>query len=118
MINPVMAARGDNCTRLVDFKDILRDIYDSEDMKIQSDRCKKILVTIEGLCSTENADFCATYKEVCKEIQKKRRETLTAKQNLFQAAYFFQVERLPAVLQRLGTEEEGSKNDIILWQVC
>jgi len=61
MINPVMAARGDNCTCLVGFKDILRDIYDSEDMKIQSDRCKKILVTIEGLCTTENADFCATY---------------------------------------------------------
>ena len=42
---------------------------------------------------------------------------MTVKQKLFQAAYLYQVERLPVVLQRLGTEEEGSMNDIILWQV-
>jgi len=52
-----------------------------------------------------------TYKEVCEEEQKKRRETLTAKQNLFQAVYFFQVERLPAVLQQLEMEEEGSMQE-------
>ena len=70
MIIPVMAARGDNCTHLAGFKD-LQDIYNSEDMKIQSDQCKKILIAIESLCATKNADFCATYKEVCEEIQRK-----------------------------------------------
>ena len=55
----------------------MRDIYDSEDMKIQSDRCKKILVTIEGLCATENADFCVTNKEVILRRNTKEEERNT-----------------------------------------
>ena len=35
-----------------------------------------------------------------KEIQEKKK-TVTVKQKLFQAAYLYQVERLPVVLQRL-----------------
>jgi len=116
-----MAAGGDNPgenpLRSLDFKDVLRDIYYSEDLKIQSNRCKKISATIEDLCTRENGDFCAVYKIVSEEIKEKRKK-VTAKQKLFQAAYLYQVEKLPAALQRLGNEEEGSMSDIILWQVC
>ena len=59
-------AKGKNPSQkaqLVGFQEVLRDIYFSEDLKrIQSDRCKNILVTIDGLCAKENNDFCAVYK--------------------------------------------------------
>ena len=75
------------------------------------------LVTIDGLCAKENNDFCAMYKLIREEIQEKRK-MVTVKQKLFHAAYLYQVERLPVVLQQLGTKEEGSMNNIILlWQV-
>ena len=119
IVNADMEAKGKNPSQkaqLVGFQEVLRDIYFSEDLKIQFDRCKNILVTIDVLCVKENNDFCAMYKLIREEIQEKRK-TVTVKQKLFQAAYLYQVERLPIVLQRLGTEEEGSMNDIILWQV-
>ena len=47
---------------LVGFQEVLRDICFSEVLKIQSDRCKSNLVTIDGLCAKENNDFCAVYK--------------------------------------------------------
>ena len=91
-----MATRGDNsgknASQKLGFKEVLRDIYYSEDLKIQSNRSKRSLVTIEGLCARENTDFCAAYKIVSKEIQEKKK-TVTAKQKLFQAAYLYQVER-------------------------
>jgi len=118
-----MAARGENSLQnersvdsVVGYKEVLWDVYFSEDLKIQSNRCKKILATVEGLCARENGGFCAVYKIVSQEIREKRK-TITAKQKLAQAAYLYQVERLPSVLQRLGTEEEGTMNEIILWQV-
>ena len=46
-------------------KEILRDIYDSEELKIDSNRCKAIAKTIEMLCTTGNSAFNDLYSEVC-----------------------------------------------------
>ena len=103
-------------------KEVLRDIYCSEELKIESKRCKKISSTIDTLCTGENTtSFCALFELVSKEIEQKKKE-LSAKCKLFkfQALYMYQAERLPVVLQRLGKEEEGSVNlnYSILWQVA
>ena len=102
------------------YKEVLRDIYCSEELKIESKRCKKISSTIDTLCTGENTtSFCALFELVSKEIEQKKKE-LSAKCKLFkfQASYMYQAERLPVVLQHLGKEEEGSVNDSILWQVA
>ena len=91
------------------YKEVLRDIYCSEELKIESKRCKKISSTIDTLCTGENiTSFCALFELVSKEIEQKKKK-LSAKCKLFK----FQAERLPVVLQRLGKEEEGSVNDSI-----
>ena len=99
---------------------VLRDIYCSEELKIESKRCKNFSSTIDTLCTGENTtSFCALFELVSKEIEQKKKE-LSAKCKLFkfQASYMYQAERLPVVLQRLGKEEEGNVNDSILWQVA
>lgn len=103
------------------YKDILRDLYDSEEMKIESERCRALKSTIETLCTGENKAFYSVFKKVKKEIDLKRKES-DAKRNLFQVCYMYQIERLPVLLQQLGKEHEdtgdGGINDCILWQVA
>lgn len=98
------------------YKELLRDVYNSEELKIESKRCKAISNTIDALCRVNNTDFSALYEVVRKEIYQRKKE-LSAKHKSCQAAYMYQAERLPVVLQQLGKEEEGSMNDSILWQV-
>ena len=100
------------------YKEVLRDIYCSEELKIESKRCKKISSTIDTLCTGENTSFCALFELVSKEIEQKKELSAKCKLFKFQASYMYQAERLPVVLQRLGKEEEGSVNDSILWQVA
>ena len=95
------------------YKDILRDIYDLEEMKIESEQCKALKRTIDTLCTGENATFYSLFKKVREEIDLKKS---AAKRNLFQA------QRLPVLLQQLGKERpkdagDGGINDCILWQV-
>ena len=45
-------------------KDVLRNIYDSEELKIDSNRSKAIAKTIEMLCTGENSLFNNLYDEV------------------------------------------------------
>ena len=98
---------------------LLRDIYDSEELKIESERCKALKCTIEELCTRQNTAFLAVVEKVRKEINVKKS---VAKHNLYQACYMFQVERLPVLLGQLGKEhqdtcKEGNITDSILWQV-
>ena len=53
-------------------KEILRNIYDSEELKIDSNKCKAIAKTIEMLYTTENSAFNGMYSEVT-VTQRKRR---------------------------------------------
>ena len=50
------------------YKDILKDIYDSEEMKIESEWCKALKRTIDTLCTEENTTFYSLFKKVRKEI--------------------------------------------------
>ena len=45
-------------------KEVLRDIYDSEELKIDSNRSRAIAKTIEMLCTDENSLFNDLYDEV------------------------------------------------------
>ena len=101
------------------YKEVLRDIYYSEELKLESKRCKQLASTIDGLCIEKPAKFFALLEVVSKEIEVKKKELsgVNAKRKIYQASYMYQVERLPVVLQCLGKEEEGSMNDNILWQV-
>ena len=103
------------------YKNILRDIYDSEEMKIESERCKVLKSTIDSLCTEENVAFYSVFKTIREEIDLERKKS-SAKRNLFQACYMYQAERLPVLLQQLAKEHEdardGSINDCILWQVA
>ena len=52
------------------YKEVLRDMYCSEELKIESKRCKKISSTIDTLCTGENTtSFCALFELVSKEIE-------------------------------------------------
>ena len=55
-------------------KEILRDTYDSEELKIDSNQCKAIAKTIEMLYITENSAFNGMYSEVAGDIEKKKSE--------------------------------------------
>ena len=103
------------------YKNILRDIYDSEEMKIESERCKVLKSTIDSLCTEENVAFYSVFKKIREEIDLERKKS-SAKRNLFQACYMYQAERLPVVLQQLAKEHkdagDGNIDDCILWQVA
>ena len=98
----------------INYKDILRDVYDSEEVKIDSQRSKNIAKVIDQLCVSENCFFIETFSIVSKEVEKKKKEP-AAICNSIQACYMYQVERLPVVL---GKEQQGSMNDSLLWQVA
>ena len=111
-----MASSHDEGSGFTFYKDVLRDIYYSEELKIESKRCTQIRKTIDVLCTEENFAFSTLYSMISKDIDQEKKE-LDVKRNLFQVSYMYQAERLPVLLQRLGKEEEGSMNDSILWQV-
>ncbi|XP_065894855.1 uncharacterized protein [Dysidea avara] len=100
----------------INYKDILRDVYDSEELKIDSQRSKSIAKVIDQLCVSENTAFSDLFSLVSKEVEQKRKEP-AAIRNSFQACYMYQAERLPVVLQQLGKEQQGSMNDSLLWQM-
>ena len=56
-------------------KEILRDIYDSEELKIDSNRHKAIAKTIEMLYTTEYFAFNGMYSEVASDIENKKSES-------------------------------------------
>ena len=107
---------ADGSERLTKCKEILRDLYDSEELKIDSNRCRAIAKTIEMLCTDENTEFNAVFTEVAEEVEQRKKEPATIR-NKFQSLYMYQVERLPVLLKKLGKEQNGSINDPILWQV-
>ena len=107
----IMAASESN------YKDLLRDIYDSEELKIESERCRALKHTIDELCTRQNTAFLAVFQKLEKEIDVKKKSVGNG--NLYRACYMYQVERLPVLVGQLGKEhQEGSMNDCVLWQVA
>ena len=108
-----MAAAGE-----ILYNDILRDIYDSEELKIKSDRCRALKVPLKNY-ALDRTVFLVVIEKLRKEIDAKK---LVGKRNLYQVSYMYQVERLPVLVEELGKEQqdtrkEGSMTDSILWQV-
>ena len=100
---------------------VLRDIYDSEELKIDLERSKAISKVIDQLCATVDGSsaFSELYELVGKEVEQKKEleKEPAAKRNLFQASYMYLAKGLPIVLKRLGKEQPGSISDPLLWQV-
>jgi len=99
------------------YNELLRDIYDSEELKIESERCRALKGTIEELCTRQNTAFLAVIEKLRKEIDVKKKSVGNG--NLYKACYMYQVERLPVLVGQLGKDhQEGSMSDSILWQVA
>ena len=56
----------------VGYNDVLRDIYDSEELKIDTARCSALKSTIETLCTRGNRVFLAAFEGIAREIDIKR----------------------------------------------
>ena len=96
-------------------QEILRDIFYSEELKIDSDRAKALKKTIDSLCVDKNRHFNETFSFICEDIAKSKKERCST--NQYQAMYMYQAERLSSILKKLGKEDVGGINDSILWQV-
>jgi len=55
----------------INYKDILREVYDSEELKIDSQQSKNIAKVIDQLCVSENCSFIKVFSIVSKEVEKK-----------------------------------------------
>ena len=99
------------------YNEVLQDIYYSEELKLESKRCKQLASTIDGLCIEKPAKFFALLEVVSKEIEVKKKELsgVNAKRKIYQASYMFQVERLPVVLQCLGKEDYSYLERLLLF---
>ena len=58
------------------YKDLLRDIYDSEELKIESERCRALKRMIEELCTRQNTVFLAVFQKLEKEVDVKKKSRL------------------------------------------
>ena len=43
------------------YKEVLQDIFYSEELKIESRRCKQLASTIDTLCTKKSTSFCALF---------------------------------------------------------
>ena len=100
------------------WKSLLRDIYDSEDLKIKGERSERIKNTIHRLCTEtiETKDlesFIASFNEVERNVQGIKDACKQTKQDLFQGLFQYQANCLSLSTQCLPTDLK----DPILWQV-
>ena len=100
------------------WKDLLRDIYHSEDLKIKSERSERIRNTIHRLCTEtiEGDDldsFVVSFKKVEDNIRVIKDACKQKKQTLFQQMFQYQANSLSSITQYLPT----NLKDPILWQV-
>ena len=106
------------CT-LVDFdyRSVLRDICDSEELKIDSKNSKKIKETLQQLCLDGDGRFEKCYERVRNELE----GVITAskqknkEQPYFREMFLYLAEKLPKTLKEF--ELPSDYNDPIIWQV-
>ena len=96
----------------------MRDIYDSEELKIDSLYAKTIQTTIEELYSTSQLDkqFEQQYSEVLEATRRITEKARTDKREdpFFREMFLYLVEELPSTVAKLPCNQK----DPILWQVC
>lgn len=89
---------------------VLRDIFESEELKIDSVRSKTMKETINELCVKENEEFRVIFVRISEDIEE-RKKSKGSPQNVF--SYVAESE----LLTNLGEVVPGSITDPILWQV-
>lgn len=100
---------------------ILRDIYESEEMKIDSSRSTKLKETINVLCINGDEEFDKLFAVVNKDIGKIRKENTGGNMAdpLLVEMYRYQAEDLPERLKSVKLNKDSdSIRDPLLWQVC
>ena len=92
---------------------VLWDIFESEELKIDSVRSKTMKEIINELCVKENEEFRAIFVRISEDIEerKKSKGWKESPQNVF--SYVAESE----LLTNLGEMVPGSITDPILWQV-
>ena len=99
------------------WKDVLRDIYHSEDLKIKGERSEQIKNTIHSLCTEVEGDdldsFVVSFKKIEDNIRVIKDACKKKEQTLFQQMFQYQANSLSLIIQHLPT----SLKDPILWQV-
>ena len=88
---------------------ILRDIFESEELKIDSMRCNALKKTIDVLCVTENNSFKAMFLKISKDVESTNLKGSPGK------VFIYLAEKLPVLLKDLGEVIPGSITDPILW---
>ena len=103
------------------WKNILRDIYDSEELKIDSERSKELKGLLDQLCTAAPEDtnlrlFQECFAAVDNDITQIKKEAKTTKEErpYFKRMFLYQAQRLSPTIQGLPE----NLRDPIMWQVC
>ena len=88
----------------------LRDLWDSEEFKINSDISSSLKATVDKICREGNELFEQCFEEVKEGLEKARANNSGV---FFQVMYMYLAQELPRVLEKLPSPY----NDPILWQV-
>ena len=97
-----------------DYRSIVRDLRDAEELKINSSYSSSLKATIEKLCSERCETFAKYFQEVEKGVARIRANSNAKKeQPHFRSMFLYLAEELPDILKRMPSHY----NDPILWQV-
>ena len=97
---------------MTNYKGVLRDIYLSEELKIDSQYSMRLKGTIERLCTAADDKFDKCFMKVCTDLIAITKDS-KKKQPCFSKMYLYLTENMHKALEELPQEYR----DPILWQV-
>jgi len=104
----------------VKWKSVLRDLYDSEELRIKSNRSKVTRTLLDELCTARLDDpilclFDKCYTIVETDIERLKKEAASTKEEkpYFKRMFHYQAKSLPTVIQVLPDKLK----DPVMWQV-
>ena len=90
----------------LDCKTVLRDIFDSEEFKIESKYFEKLKKTIQHICEDGDKEFEKRYERVRKEVELVATSRVNKKeQPYFREMFLYMAEELPKVLEDLTRDQ-------------
>ena len=96
-----------------DCRTVLRDVFESEELRIQSNYSTAIKQAIEEVCTGCSRKFEECFLRVKEGLSAAKGKSNT-NEPCFRKMYLFLAEKLPALIQKLPER----LNDPILWKVC